>query len=479
MRLSDKQKEFWNLSSKRWNIKQGATRSGKTYLDYFMIPRRIRECKNSKGLIMLIGNTQGTLKRNIWEPMRDMYGSRLVGNISSDNSLMLFYQKAYLLGADKVNQVAKLQGSSIKYAYGDEITTWSEEVFQMLKSRLSEPESVFDGTCNPDSPSHWFKSFLDSDADIFQQHYNIDDNPFLSQSFVENLKKEYAGTVYYNRFILGQWMRAEGLVYPMFTKDKYVRDTRTDEPQKYRYYISIDYGTANPTVFLLWRLNGNNTTSLVKEYYWDSRKENKQKTDEQYYQDLCQFAQIDGKEIYIESVIPDPSAASFIEVIRQRGRFNIRKADNTVLDGIRTTATYLNANKIFIDESCKNTINEFGAYSWDDKSNQDAVIKESDHCLTGETLVNTVNGAIPIQDLVGKTGYVHCYHQENKKETISKFYNVRETNASADVFEIELEDGRLFRATGNHPVLTQNGWKKIIDLDLFDKILQIGIKNRI
>ena len=214
MRLSDKQKEFWNNCNSRWNIKTGATRSGKTYLDYFIIPKRIRACKGD-GLIVLLGNTQGTIERNVLEPMRSIWGS-LVGTISSNNKAKLFGCDVYVLGADKKNQVARIQGAGIEYCYGDEITTWSQDVFQMLKSRLDKPNSCFDGTCNPDNPNHWFKVFLDSDADIYHQHYTIDDNPFLTPDFVSSLKKEYYGSVYYNRFILGQWTRAEGVIYRLF-----------------------------------------------------------------------------------------------------------------------------------------------------------------------------------------------------------------------------------------------------------------------
>lgn len=229
MQLSPKQKDFWNNSNSRWNIKSGATRSGKTYLDYYMIPRRIRATKNN-GLIVLLGNTQGTLERNILDPLRNIWGKGLVGIISSNNKVKLFGKEAYALGADKKNAVTKIQGAGIEYCYGDEVTTWSEDVFNMLKSRLDKPNSLFDGTCNPDNPQHWFKKFLDSDANIYHQHYTIDDNPFLTPKFVEELKKEYSGTVYYNRFILGQWMRAEGAIYRLFA----------DDPKKYKTSLGFN-----------------------------------------------------------------------------------------------------------------------------------------------------------------------------------------------------------------------------------------------
>lgn len=209
------QKEYFKNAVHRWNIKTGATRSGKTYCDYFTIPRRILACRGS-GLIVLIGNTQGTLTRNILDPMRSIWGEGLVGNPGSGDTVTLFGKKCYIIGAEKSTQVSKIQGAGIEYAYGDEITTWSEDMFTMLKSRLDKPNSRFDGTCNPDNPGHWFKKFLDSDADIFCQRYTIDDNPFLSPVFVRELKREYEGTVYYDRYIKGLWCSAEGAIYRRF-----------------------------------------------------------------------------------------------------------------------------------------------------------------------------------------------------------------------------------------------------------------------
>lgn len=244
MRLSPKQKEFWNNSHARWNIKTGATRSGKTYLDYYIIPKRIRECSGA-GLVVLLGNTQSTIERNILEPMRNIWGSGLVGTISSNNKAKLFGKEVHIIGADKKNQVARIQGAGIEYAYGDEITTWSQEVFQMLKSRLDKPNSCFDGTCNPDNPTHWFKEFLDSGANIYHQHYTIDDNPFLTPEFVTSLKQEYCGTVYYNRFILGQWTRAEGAIYKLFAGNPQQYFLNLDDVKKKRIQlitVGVDFG---------------------------------------------------------------------------------------------------------------------------------------------------------------------------------------------------------------------------------------------
>lgn len=241
MQLSDKQKEFWLAPFHRWNIKSGATRSGKTYLDYYMIPRRIRERAGLPGLVVLMGNTKGTLQRNVIDPMIEMYSDSLVTSIRSDNTAMMFGERVYCLGADSKKHVDRLRGASIKYCYGDEVVTWEQEVFEMLKSRLDKEYSCFDGTCNPKDPEHWFKQFLDSDADIFQQSYSLDDNPFLPASVRDALKSEHKG-VFYDRHILGLWTVAEGLIFPHFAEDANAWDFSGDLPMFTKLTIGIDFG---------------------------------------------------------------------------------------------------------------------------------------------------------------------------------------------------------------------------------------------
>ncbi|MDO4618447.1 MAG: PBSX family phage terminase large subunit [Clostridia bacterium] len=372
MKMSKKQRAFWQNANHRWNIKEGATRSGKTYLDYYLIAKRIIKSRG-EGLLVLIGNTSGTLERNILSPMREIWGEGQVGTIKNNGKLELFGKNCFALGADKANQKEKLQGMGIEYCYGDEITTWNKEVFEMLKSRLDKPHSIFDGTCNPEGPSHWFLEFLQSDADVFRQSYTIYDNPFLTPEFVKNLEKEYEGTVYFDRYILGKWTRAEGLVYPMFSKEKH---TFSKIPDKGDMYISIDYGTINPTSMGLWCVK-DATAYRIGEYYHDSRKSGKQLTDSEYYEKLKKLA--DGRNI--RYVVIDPSAASFITLIRQKGEFTVIKAKNNVTDGIRYTAGLINAGRVLIHKSCRDTLREFGMYSWDDKSSGDTVIKENDHAM--------------------------------------------------------------------------------------------------
>lgn len=221
MPLSSMQQEYLMNANHRWNIKTGATGSGKSFMDFtVLIPKRLERLRG-EGLVVFLGNTRGTLDRNIFEPMREWWPG-FVSDIHADNTIELFGKTCYAMGADNKKHVDRIRGMTIEYAYGDEVTTWAQDVFDMLKSRLRCPHSKFDGTCNPEGPQHWFKKFLDSDADIFYQTYTIDDNPFLPKAFVENLKKEYAGSVLYDRYILGKWAASEGAlftVYPQFTQD--------------------------------------------------------------------------------------------------------------------------------------------------------------------------------------------------------------------------------------------------------------------
>lgn len=373
MLLSQKQLEFARYANHRWNFKGGATRSGKTYLDFkWIIPLRIRERAGKDGLAVILGVTKSTIERNVLEPMRNLYGDKLVGTISSDNTAWIFGEKCYCLGAEKVSQVSKIRGASIKYCYGDEVADWSEEVFALLKSRLDKEYSCFDGTYNPQYPNHWLKKFLDSNADIFSQVYTIDDNPFLPPSFVENLKKEYAGTVFYDRYILGKWTLAEGLVYPMFGDSCIVQDI----PDTGDYYISIDYGTHNPFSAGLWCVTKTEAVR-IGEYYYCGREERKEKTPEEYYSEVKRLA--GGMDI--KCLIVDPSADAFIATVKKHHEFKVRGAVNDVLPGIQTTAEMIASGKLKIHESCEDAIREFALYRWDEKAESDRVVKENDHAM--------------------------------------------------------------------------------------------------
>lgn len=229
MQLSKKQNEYIINATHRWNIKSGAVRSGKSYVDTaYIVPKRIRERAGKPGLNVIMGVSKESIERNVLQPMREIYTSDLIGNINNRNVARVCGEDVYCLGAEKVSQVAKIQGASIKYCYGDEIAKWNKEVFQMLKSRLDKTYSCFDGACNPEHPTHWLKEFIDNvELDIYLQKYTIFDNPFLDPEFVKQLCKEYEGTIYYDRLILGLWKRADGSIYKRFA----------DNPEAFRCEI--------------------------------------------------------------------------------------------------------------------------------------------------------------------------------------------------------------------------------------------------
>ena len=247
MIITEKQKEFIRNATHRYNLKIGARRCGKTYLDIlFTIPNRLLERKGLDGLNVIFGVSKGTIERNVLQPLREIYGKDLVGFINSQNIAILFEQEVYCLGTEKISQVSKIQGTSIKYAYGDEMAKWNKEVFIMIQGSLDKPYSCLDGALNPENKNHWLKKdFLDiieeKGLDVYTQYYTIFDNPFLPKDFVENLCKEYQGTVYYNRLILGQWCDAEGLIFQQIAND-YKRYVTTTIQLNSIISIGIDWG---------------------------------------------------------------------------------------------------------------------------------------------------------------------------------------------------------------------------------------------
>lgn len=362
----------------------GAVRSGKSFSDIAnTIPSQLRERHGKDGLNVILGVSRETIERNVLRPMREIYTDRLIGTINSRNIARVCGEDVYCLGAEKVSQVAKIQGASIKYCYGDEIAKWNRDVFVVLQSRLDKSYSRFDGACNPESPGHWLKEFIDRpDIDSYVQKYTIFDNPFLPKSFVENLCIEYAGTVYYQRYILGEWALAEGLIYPMY-EDAIAEPEGAAE----RRVLALDYGTMNAFAAGLWELH-RGVWYMTREYYYSGRESGTQKTDEEYAQDIDEWLDdlVGGDTPEYNGynklrVIVDPSAASFIALLRKRGRYNVIPADNAVLDGIRETATCLQTGKIKVSASCKNWIKEAQGYVWDESAGDDRPLKINDHSM--------------------------------------------------------------------------------------------------
>ena len=389
-KLTPKQAEYIREAHHRWNVSSGAVRSGKSHLQIsYTIPSRLEERRDKRGLRLILGATRANIERNILQPMRDIYGNSIASEINSKNYAKIFGEKVYCIGADNVRQVAKIRGSEVAYCAVDEATDINKEVFDMLKSRLSLPWSCCDITTNPASPNHWFKEFLDSKdrgVDIYLQEYTIYDNPFLPPEYVRALENEYTG-VWFDRYILGKWTLAEGLIFPNHTKA--LVDDVPGEPEE--FVISLDYGTSNPFAGLLWERHGH-TWYAPKELYYSGRDTGVQKTDDEYLTMLKDFvAPIMEKRkpvvtafgTYIDPipVIVDPSAASFIALLRQSDWFRVIEANNAVLDGIRNTSTAIERGIIKVNNNCKNWKQEAQSYVWDEKAVEDRPVKENDHLM--------------------------------------------------------------------------------------------------
>lgn len=364
MLLSQKQIDFVKNGNKRWNFKGGATRSGKTYLDFkWIIPMRIRERIGKDGLSVILGVTKSTIERNVLEPMRRVYGDVLVGTISSDNTAWIFGEKCYCLGAEKVSQVSKIRGASIKYCYGDEVADWSEEVFELLKSRLDKEYSCFDGTFNPKYPGHWLKKFLNSDADIFSQTYCIDDNPFLPAEFVENLKREYQGTVFYDRYILGLWTRAEGLCYPEFADNP--QKYKNDNPQYDFVQIGVDFG-GNKSAHAFVATGIKRGQGIC--YLMSRRIEAQGVTPEKLYHHFDNFlkeckAKYPGQYGY---TFADCAEQTLIAGMASRFPGIKNSLKNPIVDRIRATNALISLGKLSYTSDCKSLVDAMLTAVWDD-----------------------------------------------------------------------------------------------------------------
>lgn len=267
-----------------------------------------------------------------------------------------------------------IQGRTLAGVLLDEVVLMPRSFVEQALTRCSVDGAKLWFSCNPGSPQHWFytKWIQRHEArNTLYLHFEMTDNPGLSQKTLERYQAMFSG-VFYDRYIRGLWVLAEGLIYPMFGEGCLV----DNPPQGGQYYISCDYGTLNPFSAGLWCWDGK-TATRVAEYYYSGRQEQQHKTDEDYYTALEQLA----GDKPVQAVIVDPSAASFIEVIRRHKRFPVRKAKNDVLAGINTTARFLQDGTIKIHRSCSACIREFGLYRWDEKAETDRPVKENDHAM--------------------------------------------------------------------------------------------------
>lgn len=474
--ISLKQKKILAFPYSRYDalICYGAVRSGKTsIMTWAFIEWAMREFNGQR--FGICGKTVDSCTKNLVIPFISMSlaKERYTLRWRRSDKLLEVRRGATtnyfeVFGGRDESSFALIQGRTLAGVFLDEVVLMPQSFVNQALARCSVDGAKLWFSCNPGSPQHWFYTEWikkHEERNALCLHFSMRDNPSLSESTLARYEGMYSG-VFYQRYVLGQWVLAEGLVYD------FGEDNTTDEaPEHGEYYMSIDYGTQNPFSCGLWCVVGDSATRIA-EYYYCGRNEQTQKTDEEYCDEVEKLA----KGYKIKRVVVDPSAASFIASLRKRG-FYVTKANNDVLDGIRRVSGYLKNGKLKIHRSCGHTIEEFGLYRWDDKSGEDKVVKENDHCLTGDTVVNTIFGGRKIKDLVGKFGFVWSYDEKRKKKCIRPFFRVKKTRENQPILKITLENGKVVRCTPDHRILTDSGWIEAKYLTQSSKIIDIDCSN--
>lgn len=377
MTFSDKQIRSLHESDARINIWEGSVRSGKTFISLW---RYIKELKYGKdGNYLIIARTYDSFKRNLLDIISDIVHANSK-YYAGKREIHIFNKVVHIIGADDERSESKIRGLTASGAYVDEISIIPNSVWQMLISRCAMGGAKIFGTTNPDSPFHWLKTdFLTNNPDVKSWQFTLEDNPQLSTEEKEYLKRQYKG-LWYQRFIEGLWVQAEGSIYDTFDNRLHVIDF---PPGTAEYYIvGVDYGTSNPCSFVLIGYSSRRFPNMwvEEEYYYDSKVHQRQKTDSEYAEDLRQFV----KDKPVKAIYIDPSAASFKLELQKIGVQNLYDAENEVIDGIRFVAKLFNNGTLKLTAACKNLLQEIKSYVWDAKSQKtgiDKPLKEHDHGL--------------------------------------------------------------------------------------------------
>ncbi len=360
-------------------ICDGAVRSGKTLcMGLSFVCWAMRRFSGMQ--FAMCGKAVTSLRRNVIDvllPVLTDIGFEVEDRISK-NVINIGYKghsnKFYLFGGKDEASQSLIQGVTLAGVLLDEVALMPRSFVEQACARCSVSGSKMWFNCNPEGPYHWFyREWITkaSERRALYLHFSIEDNPSLSREIIDRYRRMYSG-VFYRRFVLGQWVQSQGLVYDFFTPDMLAEAPEACA----EYIISCDYGTANPSSFGLWGRAGDAWYRL-REYYYDSRKEGRQKTDAEYVADLKKLC----GDIVPARIIVDPSAASFINALKNAG-FKVQKADNDVLSGIRLTADMLKSGKLVICSGCEDAVREFSLYSWDENSpGRDVPVKQNDHAM--------------------------------------------------------------------------------------------------
>lgn len=333
----------------------------------------------------ICGKTIESLRRNVITLLPQwVEGIVNIKERRSENKLIItagdVTNTYYLFGGKDESSYALIQGMTLSGVFFDEVALMPRSFVEQAIARCSVVGSKFWFNCNPESPSHWFYTEWikkPKERNVLYLHFTMDDNLSLAPEIKARYEAMYTG-VFYRRYILGLWVKAEGLVYPMFNRDTHVVSDIPDHYiPRHRYYVSIDYGTVNPFAAGLYDYDPvAQKATMIKELYYNGGS-NRRVDNEQYYKMLLDLI----GDYQIEYIIIDPSASSMVETIQKYGKYIVVKADNDVMNGIQDVTKFLNAGVLFFYKSCKNTFTEFETYSWDEDKAEDTVIKENDHSM--------------------------------------------------------------------------------------------------
>jgi PBSX family phage terminase large subunit len=373
--LSEKQLFSLIDSDAKINIWQGAVRSGKTYISLWRFLKEVSYGPN--GDYAIITRTYDTFKRNILSLLRDLIGTD-AKYLAGRRELNLWGKTVHVIGSVDERAEGKIRGATLSGAYVDEASIIPHSMFTMLISRCMMGEAKIFATTNPDSPYHWLKTdYLTNNPDVKTWKFTLHDNPQLTDEERDYLKRQYKG-VWYQRFIEGLWVQAQGAIYDFFDPSIHI----IDFPPGFEKFsiVGVDYGTTNPFAMVMLSINPKAYPNMwiKKEFYYDSKIHQRQKTDSEYVDDLIKF--IDSEPV--KAIYIDPSAASFKLECMRRGVPNILDAENEVIDGIRMVSKYMSDGTLKICRQCKNLIDEIQGYVWDAscaRTGVDKPLKHADH----------------------------------------------------------------------------------------------------
>lgn len=405
MGFSEKQREILKFPYMGYDalIADGAVRSGKTIcmsLSFFLWGMgNFTDCA-----FAMCGKSVGAVQRNIVTPLLGIKYLQEQFDIKYNRADHVIIARRcgrenrfYLFGGKDESSAALIQGITLAGVLLDEVALMPRSFVEQAMARCSVSGSKLWFNCNPDSSYHWFyREWIRKahEHNALHLHFVMDDNPSLDEQTKARYQSMFKG-IFYQRYIEGKWVAADGLIYDMFSESENVFKQGEEPKGLYfsgSHYIGIDYGTVNDTVFLE-AVDDGETLWIMREYRWSSREERRQKTDQEYADDFMEFQGKDPQ--YWGPVIVDPSAASFIEELRRRGVY-VLEADNSVLDGIRRVSTMMGQRRLKICETCVGTLQELSGYIWDEKAALSGIekpVKVADHGV--DVIRYLVSTAIP------------------------------------------------------------------------------------